>query len=1025
MLCLGIALARRWQLKREESLRTPEGGRVFNWVVNQRTFMFVAVLTIVLLGAYGYQQYLWRVALPIPDDAIGFAITREASAASFQDQLADSLYTQGQASEIVIRELPVAFDASDTERARELGTRINAEAVIIYREDEAPRHESERYVAYVVFTDPTISLILGAPAGEDTAALEVGLPAVQIKEGVPVPVLKTATLEELVNAAAGIIDYNNYRLRDSIEHLEQAIPKDPGAANTGIVNFYLGNAYQLDGNTGAARLAFEAAATFYQGPNEDGSTIGAQDRLLLLKTYLELGEIAGLQGDAQTALSWYDKGLSLREDLVSRADGLERPSDVPATYARLYTLMADAYRALDQAEDEAFWQQRAMDELTVLAGSESTTDPYPIIQQASAHFFLGQCVEASDAFKRALVVDPANLDAQTGLGIVALLQGKPDLALAAWQEIVAWQPEDVNARMLIGNLYVLRAMGDTHFDLDDMLEAERYYLEVVALDPTNVGAHDELAELAQLRAQAAMLDSTALATGDNLTVEKSQILWVDDPARQREALDAYGIMIQHRRIESSELRPGDPAAQAAVATAYAERESFLFTLLLNAAINAAPEPAATAAISATPQVVATPPVFPEAMEQQFLDDGEQVLEWASRVLDNPDASHASLLEAHAARVGALQRIWFFHTYLIPDEERAAAAEGPYRQAVEESIAFGEAQPPTLNEIASLRLIYFSAESYYLFVEDDDAAAAAIEVKITDITARESRERTAGTTHIMTLCDEVREAVAGDEAAARGDSEAALEHYDASLAANPAHLPALLGAGRIYLAQGDLAAAIGSAEQATEVAPADAQAWADLALYRLSYGDTAGAGKAYDQFLVLLNDAGTQRGMVWLAAVFDDLQGLLDDGHAKPALVAGLLSRFAGALETMQEDAGRNYQYAALYTDLGHLALWAEAPDDAAAWFRRGLELDPHQPNAYPGLVVAVALQGEDPLPVIEWAIQESRDPLWTRTTETTQEQVLTIMERSANNLQDDFPDGNGALDALLRAIQIEREATTP
>jgi hypothetical protein len=63
--------------------------------------------------------------------------------------------------------------------------------------------------------------------------------------------------------------------------------------------------------------------------------------------------------------------------------------------------------------------------------------------------------------------------------------------------------------------------------------------------------------------------------------------------------------------------------------------------------------------------------------------------------------------------------------------------------------------------------------------------------------------------------------------------------------------------------------------------------------------------------------------------------------------------------------------------------------------------------------------------VIEWAIQESRDPLWTRTTETTQEQVLTIMERSANNLQDDFPDGIGALNALLRAIQIEREATTP
>lgn len=51
---------------------------------------------------------------------------------------ADSFYTQGQASEIDVRELVVAFDAFDTGRARDLGARINAEAVIICREDEAP-----------------------------------------------------------------------------------------------------------------------------------------------------------------------------------------------------------------------------------------------------------------------------------------------------------------------------------------------------------------------------------------------------------------------------------------------------------------------------------------------------------------------------------------------------------------------------------------------------------------------------------------------------------------------------------------------------------------------------------------------------------------------------------------------------------------------------------------------------------------------------------------------------------------------
>ena len=122
---------------------------------------------------------------------------------------------------------------------------------------------------------------------------------------------------------------------------------------------------------------------------------------------------------------------------------------------------------------------------------------------------IGQCVAAADAFTRALVVDPANLDAQVGLGVVALMQGRPDHALATWHGIIDLDPEHVNARMLIANLYRMQALGESHTDLADLLEAERWYLEVIALDPTNVAAHDGIADLAQLRAQVAMLDSTA------------------------------------------------------------------------------------------------------------------------------------------------------------------------------------------------------------------------------------------------------------------------------------------------------------------------------------------------------------------------------------------------------------------------------------------------------------------------------------------------------------------------------------
>ncbi|MCC6792921.1 MAG: adenylate/guanylate cyclase domain-containing protein, partial [Thermomicrobiales bacterium] len=146
-LTVGVGVVRWLQAKREAKARHVEPGKVSRWVINQRTLAFLGVATLAVLGSYAYQQYLWRVALPIPDDAVGFAITREASAATFKDQLADTLYSQGQTEQIVVRELPVKFDASDTERARELGTRIGAEAVIIYRLDESVEDGPPTYIA--------------------------------------------------------------------------------------------------------------------------------------------------------------------------------------------------------------------------------------------------------------------------------------------------------------------------------------------------------------------------------------------------------------------------------------------------------------------------------------------------------------------------------------------------------------------------------------------------------------------------------------------------------------------------------------------------------------------------------------------------------------------------------------------------------------------------------------------------------------------------------------------------------------
>lgn len=1013
VLCVAVALARRWQLKREESLRTPEGGRVFNWVVNQRTFTFLAVLAVVALGAYAYQQYLWRVALPIPEDATGFAITREASAASFQNQLADTLFTQGQAGEIVIRELPVVFDASDTERARELGTRINAEAVIIYRVDEAPRDESERYVAYVVFTDPNIGLVLGAPGDTQGPGLSLSTPPVQVKEGVPVPVLKTPTLEELVNAAAGIIDYNEHRIRDAIEHLEQAVPPEAGAANTGIVQFYLGNAHQIDGNAPAAIASLESAATFYAGQAEGGE-IGAQDALILLKAYAKLGEIAWMQGDEEGALAWFDKGLPLREDLVSRADGLERPSDVPATYARLYTFMADTYEALDRPEDEAFWQERAIDELGRVAGLEAADDPYPLLQEANARFFMGQCVPAADAFARALALDPDNLDAQTGAGIVAFFQGRHDLAMRAWQQIIDQHPDAIQPRVLIANVLVLRGITNDYTEIGDLLEAERLLGEVIALDPTNVAAHDTIADLALIRAQSAMLDSTALAQGDDLSFNKSQAAWIHQPHRQQEALDAYSVVIEQRRVIASELRAGDPSSAAEVATAYAGREDLLFSFLLNDAIMRASGEPDNATPSATPLPAAG------SWDEMLLADGEQIVEWSGRVLDDPDAPRLAVLEAHAARVGALQHVWFWSAYIAPDEERAAAAAEDFREAVAEGIAFGEMEPPGVDEIPPLRLIYFAAQSLAMFFDDDADAAAELEGKIADLTSREMSERVESTTNLLTTCDEVRETAAGDAASQRGDTTEAMARYDAALGANPDHVAALLGAGKIRFGEGDLEGAIAMAERATGISTSPAAAWADLALYRTASGDLAGAREAYDRFFTLLADQGPQSRLFAVGQALENLDNLWEDEGIDTAGMRESLSLFASFLDGMVDDATGSYQYAALYARLGGVALRLDSPDDAEAWLRRALELDPHQPATYADLVVAVAMREGDPDAVIAMALDEARDPLWTATVDYDAGWVLDEMDEAAVSLRETFPDQAPALDAFTDAIEAAR-----
>jgi class 3 adenylate cyclase/predicted Zn-dependent protease len=1027
-MTLAVGIARWRAIRRETGLHATETGRVVDWVVNQRTLAFLGFGFLIVLGAYGYQQYLWRVALPIPDGALGFAITREASAAAFQDHLADTLYTQGQSQRVVVRELPVKFDASDTAQARALGKRINAEAVIIYRVDESAQTGAPTYVAYIVFTDPNVGLVVGAApnsasTGENSAAGEA---PVQLKEGIGVPILRTETLSELVNAAAGIIDYNEHRLREAIKHLELALPQQTDGANTGIVRFYLGNARTLDGAYNAGANDLEAAADFYEGQSQTGERLGPQDALILVKTYMERGRIASLQGDWDLALTWYQKGLAQREDLVARADGLERPSDVHETYARLFSLMADAYRGLDKPEDQQFWQGRAEQELDVLVASADPNDPYPLIQESSARFFLGDCAAASEALSRALELEPQNVHALNNSGIVAFAQNRPDLAIRTWQDVLAVRPENVSAWTLIASQLVLKGVNVEYFDAGYLLEAENAHREVIRLDPTNVQAHEQIANLAVIRSQSAFIDTTALSIEDELTVQKSQSRWPSDPLRQEEALNALSVAIDFRRILASELDPGDALRQATVAATYAERQALYFTQLLNQpapeaeAAQASPEAAA-----ATPRPAGTPPPsFLEAdpaIGQALLDDAEAIREWTDLVLANPDAPRLARLQAWAARVASFERVWVWNAFYTADQAKAAAAEQEYQTAVADAVAFGESAPITAtDEITHLYNIYYAAMFSARFLDEDEVAASSYEVRIRDLSERESAERTTSTAHLLTICREAQEAAAADEALRNGNADLALQHYEAALAANPAYPPALLGAGRVLFEQDDLAGAIARAEAATFAAPDEPAAWADLGMYHLAAGNEDAGGQAYKRFLTLLADQRSQERMASLRNAFTDLQDLLSSRTDLASSIRLVLPDIAASLDAMADEGNRTYQYPALYTVLGELALRAGTPEAAEGWLRQALTLDSLQPLAHADLVVAVLAQGDDASAEIGAAAAMLRDPLWETAAEYPPDRVRMLMEDQAEAAAANFPDHPPSLESFLDAL---REAT--
>jgi tetratricopeptide (TPR) repeat protein len=626
-----------------------------------------------------------------------------------------------------------------------------------------------------------------------------------------------------------------------------------------------------------------------------------------------------------------------------------------------------------------------------------------------AFTFVGDCVHAREVLDQALLEDPADADALVNAGVIALLQDRPDLARQYWQRMIDADPNSVVARELMAESLILEALQDTYFEPTYFMEAEGLYQEITSLDPANIFAYEGRGSLMQLRADGLLIDSTALAAGDELAVAKSQRSWPLDSARVQEAASIYGDAIDAYRIVASELDPNSPVAAVDVAEAYVARQQLLYSSVVGSVLSGETNPDQA------------------ALGEQILGDAEQIHRWTQAVFDSPNASRLDRLRAWAALTESLDREWGWFAFIEQDEDHAAKLEREYRAAVDSAVAFIEKGAiESVDEFLPIRIVYFKANFITGQLDGDPAAASEYMDRIQDLGMQESQLRSEGITHYTTFCTEKRKQQEATTLLQGADLEGAREHYEAALEANPEHLESLLGYGRLLWQSGDIEGATEQATMATRLASERPEGWIELAVYRLGAGDTSGSAEAVEQLGSSLESQPAQEQMHVVGTLIQQLQSLLDDQPALAADIAHIVNPIAGILDAMPSEQHPSYQYPALLRELGTLSLYADAPAEAEPLFRRSIQLDPHTPATHARLVVSLVAQNKDATLEIDASLDEINGAYWDSVYGYEDVAVRRkMMLDEVSRYVEAFPDREAIVEPFVSAIEREGENVPP
>ena len=587
LLATGLVLAAvtgvvfmRWRSKRAAALEpetaddAPRLKRLEARLASLKSVGMFALLTALTIGAYLYQQYLWRVVLPIDEGNIGVAFSRQVGGSVASDQLADFLRQRGHEGAVQMRELPVRFDARDTEKAREMAQRIGADAVVIYRppgavddadaalgdldaEFAAETTGDDTIVTYIVFADPSVGVEIPVP--QRSAEGEIEGVEFREKEGLETPRLEAADLGALMEATAGILMYNEDRMLPAIAHLRNSVG-DGTAASDALINFYLGNAYSLIDQDANAAKHLETTTKLLEGA---GQELGLQDRLLLVDAYAAAARIEFYDGNVEEADALLDKAIALREPIDKDQSALQDPTNYRRfheAYADVYLQLMDVSTRLNDKDAAALWRSRAQEEgdaLTARGGDRKST-----LTSIYVDYRTGSCADAYQASQALRAEDPDDAAVHRILMRIAYLRDGAFTGLeskAQLDRVLELRPDnlaDLQSEMLYWSLR--KNIEDPAYVAQEREVAER----ILELDPSNAEAIAQIVRSAELSIGGDLFDATAVIrpTGHPPTFARLQAERQRDPALLRalsERLDAVRPYVVRwaEEIEPESLEP--------------------------------------------------------------------------------------------------------------------------------------------------------------------------------------------------------------------------------------------------------------------------------------------------------------------------------------------------------------------------------------------------------------------------------------------------------------------------------------